>query len=331
MGYSREIQDAAMGKIESRRNYALQEAEIRKSKIFQEVPEAESYERNISSCAVAAARTVLNGGNVKAELEKLKNKSLKLQEEYKTVLLKGGYTPEDLEPKYTCDKCSDTGFIEIDNKTIMCDCLKQAMVECACAELNRNSPLSLCTFEDFSLDYYSKTVEENYPRSSYDQMSNILNYCKKYADSFTKNSNSLFMKGKTGLGKTHLCLAIANEVIKKGYGVIYVSAPAIVSKLEKEHFSYGNSREKTSTEDSLIDCDLLIIDDLGTEFTTQFSTSAIYNIFNSRLLANKPVIINTNLTLQELEKLYSQRFVSRITGQAVRLDFFGQDIRIMKK
>lgn len=331
MGYSREIQNAAMQKIESRRKYAQQEAEIRKSKIFEEIPEAKNYEKNISTCGVSAARAVLNGGDVTAELEKLRNKSLKLQEEYKTVLLKGGYTPKDLEPKYSCEKCDDTGFVETDNKTIMCDCLKQAMVECACRELNRNSPLSLCTFEDFSLEYYSKTVEENYPRSSYEQMLNILNFCKRYAKDFTKNAESLFMKGKTGLGKTHLSLAIANEVIKKGYGVIYVSAPAMVSKLEKEHFTYGNSREKTATEDSLIDCDLLIIDDLGTEFTTQFSTSAIYNIFNSRLLADKPVIINTNLTLQELEKLYSQRFVSRITGQAVRLDFFGKDIRIMKK
>ena len=96
-----------------------------------------------------------------------------------------------------------------------------------------------------------------------------------------------------------------------------------------QHFSYN--KEDAKTEDALLDCDLLIIDDLGTEFTTPFSTSAIYNIFNSRLLANKPIILNTNLSLQELEKLYSQRFVSRIVGEAVRLDFFGKDIRILKK
>jgi DNA replication protein DnaC len=160
-------------------------------------------------------------------------------------------------------------------------------------------------------------------------MKKNLTICKEYANNFNKHSESLFMKGSTGLGKTHLSLSIANEVIKKGYGVIYVSAPSLVSQLEKEHFTYNKNDSKT--DEMLIDCDLLIIDDLGTEFATQFSNSAIYNIFNSRLLADKPVIINTNLTLQELERQYSQRFVSRITGQATRLDFFGKDIRIIKK
>lgn len=329
MGYSKEVQKAALSKIENRRLNAESEAEFRKSKIFKEIPEAENFEKEISSCGIAAARAVLKGGNVKEEIEKLKEKSLRLQNEYKEALAKKGYTVEDTEPKYTCKNCCDKGYFELDNRTVMCDCLKQALVESACAELNKYSPLSLCTFDDFKLEYYSSTLEEGYPRSAYEQIKNILTYCKDYADGFNKNSKSLFMKGKTGLGKTHLSLSIANEVIKKGYGVIYVSAPSVVSQLEKEHFSYNKSEAKT--EEALIDCDLLIIDDLGTEFATPFSTSAIYNIFNSRLLANKPVIINTNLTLQELEKLYSQRFVSRIIGEAYRLDFFGKDIRTIKK
>lgn len=329
MGYSREVQNAAIQKLENRRLVAQREAEFKKDKIFQELPEAERLEREIASCGISAARTVLKGGNVKEELEKLKEKSLELQAEYSNVLSKMGYTIEDTEPKYYCKKCNDTGYVELNNRTVMCDCLKQAMVESACAELNRYSPLSLCTFDDFDLSYYSHDIEEGYPRSSYEQMNRIFNYCKNYAKDFNKNSASLFMKGETGLGKTHLSLSIANDVIKKGFGVIYVSAPSIVSKLEKEHFSYNKG--EVSTESALLDCDLLIIDDLGTEFATQFSTSSIYNIFNSRLLADKPVIINTNLTLQELEKLYSQRFVSRITGQAVRLDFFGKDVRILKK
>lgn len=329
MGYSKEVQNTALSKIENRRINAEREAEYRKSRILREIPEAEKFEKEIASCGISAARAVLKGGNVKEEIEKLKEKSLKLQSQYKEALAKKGYTVEDTEPKYTCKKCSDKGYFELDNRTVMCDCLKQVLVECACAELNRRSPLSLCTFEDFSLQYYSPTLEEGYPRSSYEQIKNILSYCKEYADEFNENSKSLFMKGNTGLGKTHLSLSIANEVIKKGYGVIYVSTPSLVTQLEKEHFSYN--KEDAKTEDALLDCDLLIIDDLGTEFTTPFSTSAIYNIFNSRLLANKPIILNTNLSLQELEKLYSQRFVSRIVGEAVRLDFFGKDIRILKK
>ncbi len=329
MGYSKEVQKAAISKIENRRLNAEGEAEFRKSKIFKEIPEAENYEKEISSCGIASARAVLKGGNVKEEIEKLKEKSLRLQNEYKEALAKKGYTVEDTEPKYTCKKCCDKGYFEFNNRTVMCDCLKQALVESACAELNKHSPLSLCTFDDFKLEYYSTALEEDYPRSAYEQIKIILTYCKDYADGFNKNSKSLFMKGKTGLGKTHLSLSIANEVIKKGYGVIYVSAPSVVSQLEKEHFSYNKSEAKT--EEALLDCDLLIIDDLGTEFVTPFSASAIYNIFNSRLLANKPVIINTNLTMEELQKVYSQRFVSRIIGEAYRLDFFGKDIRTIKK
>lgn len=328
MGYSKEVRSAAVQKIKGRKLAAERLAENNKTKIHREIPEAERIDREISSCSVNAARAVLKGGNVKQELEALMGKSLFLQEEYDNILRKRGYSPQDTIPQYTCTKCNDTGYIELDNRTVMCSCLKQALVEAACAELNRHSPLSLCTFEDFSLEYYPSNVDEGYPRSSREQMGNILNYCKKYAECFTENSESIFMKGKTGLGKTHLSLSIANEVIRKGYGVIYVSAPSIVSTLEKEHFSYN--KENAATEDALLSCDLLIIDDLGTEFSTQFSTSAIYNIFNSRLLANKPVIINTNLTIQELEKAYSQRFVSRISGHAKRLDFFGRDIRTTK-
>jgi len=329
MGYSQEVKIAAERKLNNRRTVAEHEAEVRKERIFREVPEAEKYERQIASCGITAAKAVLKGGDVKSEIEKLKECSLNAQREYSMLLAQYGYTVEDTKPIYMCKKCNDTGFIELDNRTIMCSCYKQLLVECACAELNKQSPLSLCTFDDFSLDYYSQDIEEGYPRSAYQQMQNILNYCKNYAETFTKNSKSLFMKGKTGLGKTHLSLSIANEVIKKGFGVIYVSAPAIVSKLENERFSYDKSN--ANTEQTLINCDLLIIDDLGTEFTTQFTTSAIYNIFNSRLLANRPVIINTNLNSHELEKIYSERFVSRISGQAVQLAFLGEDIRNQKK
>ena len=211
----------------------------------------------------------------------------------------------------------------------MCECMKKVMIDVACEELNRTSPLKLSTFDDFSLKYYPMDIEEGFPRSSYDQMSRILSYCKEYAKNFSENSESIFMKGLTGLGKTHLSLAIANEVIRKGFGVIYISSPRLCSVLEKEHFA--KNKPETSTEELLLECDLLIVDDLGTEFSTAFSNSALYNLFNSRLLSGKPVIVNTNLELKQLRDLYTDRFVSRIIGQAKRLDFFGRDVRILKK
>ena len=329
MGYSSEVRKKSIDIIKERKLSAERKADFKRDKIFSVIPEAAEYERKIASCAIKAGRAVIRGGDVKSELEKLKNESLKLQAEYETLLNSKGYSTKDTEPDYYCKECNDTGFIEKDNRTVMCSCLKKVMVETACAELNKNSPLSLCTFEDFDLKYYSKEKNPDYPRSSYEQMNNIFEYCKNYAEKFRPDSESIFMNGMTGLGKTHLSLAIANEVIKRGYGVIYVSAPIIVSKLEKEQFS--RNKENNNTEQTLTECDLLIVDDLGTEFSTQFSSKALYNLFNSRLLLGKPIIINTNLNLAELEKLYTQRFVSRIIGEARRLDFFGEDVRLKKK
>ena len=154
-------------------------------------------------------------------------------------------------------------------------------------------------------------------------------FALNYAKNFTKSSKSILMKGETGLGKTHLSLAIANEVINKGYSVVYVSAPDILSKLEREHFSYGSSKEQEIMQ-SLLECDLLILDDLGTEFITQFSSTAVYNLFNSRINLCKPVIINTNFGVKELEQNYSQRFVSRAKATCDVLNFIGTDIRFMK-
>lgn len=328
MGYNEKTKRRAADVLRGRKLSAESKAEQRRERIYNEIPEARQFEAQLSVLGTGAARTFIKGGDVETALTKLKNESLRIQSEYEKLLLAHGYTLSDLEPHYFCEKCGDTGYCEQDNKTVMCDCLKTAMTEAACEELNRNSPLKLSTFEDFNLKYYSMDIDDRYPRSPYDQMSKILAYCKSYAADFSLNSPNLFMRGKTGLGKTHLSLAIANEVIKKGYGVIYAPAPKIVSALEKEQFA----REKVVSDENVFeDCDLLIVDDLGTEFSTQFSKTALYNLFNDRLLSGKPVIINTNCELTELEELYSQRFVSRIMGEAVRLDFFGTDVRILKK
>ena len=136
------------------------------------------------------------------------------------------------------------------------------------------------------------------------------------------------MHGATGLGKTHLSLAIANEVTKKGFQVVYDTAQNIFSSLEKEKFSYNNSYDR---ENEILGCDLLIIDDLGSEFITNFTTAALYNIINTRINRSKPVIISTNLTETELEDKYTQRVTSRIIGNYVSLLFLGKDIRQLKK
>lgn len=328
MGYSSSVYKAAADKLFERRLTAEKDADRRKAEIYKKLPRAKELEKEISHCGIQAARAVISGGNVAEEMKNLRDRNLAMQSELAEILTSNGYDKNVFEPSYSCKRCSDTGYYEESGRTLVCNCLKQALVSCACEELNRTAPLSLSTFDSFCLDYYDKEVDSKTGISPYNHMSKILRYCQSYADNFTKNSESILMKGATGLGKTHLSLAIANEVIKKGYGVIYVSAPSLMQKLEKQFFSRDDDN---SAIDMLIECDLLIIDDLGTEFHGQFSVSQMYNIFNSRMLANKPVIINTNLSLRELEKIYTERFVSRIIGNAQKLDFLGSDIRVRKK
>ena len=159
-------------------------------------------------------------------------------------------------------------------------------------------------------------------------MERILFNCMDYAKHFSASSPNLIMMGSTGLGKTHLSLAIARVVIEKGFGVVYGSVNNLIDKLEREHFG---REEESSTRQSLMECDLLILDDLGTEFRTAFSSAELYNLVNTRQMAHRPTIISTNLTMRELESAYSSRFTSRIIADYVRCLFTGEDIRQKKR
>lgn len=328
MGYSNSVYKAASDTLHERRLNAEKAAERRKEEVYKKFPRVKELEKQISVGGIKTARAVLAGGDVKDAVSKLRDQNLAMQAEVKRILTDNGYPANYFEPKYFCKKCEDKGYYDINGKTVRCSCMKSALVTCACAELNRYAPLSLSTFESFDLEYYDKSINPKVKTSPYEHMSKVFRFCQNYADNFSKNSESILMSGETGLGKTHLSLAIANEVIKKGYGVVYASAPPIISKLEKEYFS---SDKDDSLFSMLADCDLLIIDDLGTEFYSQFAVSQFYNLFNSRMLSNKPIIINTNLTITELKEKYTDRFVSRICGNARQLDFLGRDIRIRRK
>lgn len=325
MGYSKATYSLARDRLYSRRQKAESIAEFKRRDVYNKVPRIKEIDEEVAKCGILAAKAVVQGGNVKEALESLKFKSLALQGERRTLLATNGFPDDYMDTEYYCTKCNDTGEYEHNNKTLVCDCYKKMLTEIAYEELNSISPLQLSTFESFDLNLYSMDVEDQ-GQSPYNRMSKIFEYCRKYAAAFTDNSPSLLLRGATGLGKTHLSLAIANEVIKKGYGVVYMSAPVLLSKLEKEHFS-GRYTDENHTQSLLQECDLLIIDDLGTEFATQFTKSAIYNIFNTRILQGKPIIFNTNLTIKELEIAYTQRFVSRVMGNCTKLDLIGKDIR----
>lgn len=266
------------------------------------------------------------GENAQRFIEELSKKNLAAQQRRKDILKENGYPEDYLDADYTCKKCRDTGFVS----GVMCDCYKELLRDTALAELNELSPSSRSTFESFNVNYYPDTSDPVTGVNPRSRMKEILDFCKDYAADFGTDSPSLLLYGATGLGKTHLSLAIASEAIRKGYGVIYGSAQNLMSRLEKEHFSSGRDNEYEGSEQAILECDLLVIDDLGAEFSTQFTVAELYNIINTRIMSRLPAIISTNLTPDGLEQKYTQRITSRIIGNYISLYFCGKDIRQIK-
>ncbi len=324
MSYSKETLLRATQILESRRNKAQRIQLAHHMEVTDKIPEIAKYEAKLAETGLAVVKALGMGKDAKSYIETLSKLNLSIQDSIKKSLVENGYPENYLETPYTCKKCCDTGFIE----GYICECRTQLLKEIAKDSLASVSQSADCTFDNFSTDYYPLPADEHTGVSPRKRMTDVLEYCKCYAEDFSLDSENLYFHGATGLGKTHLSLAIANTVAENGFKVIYDSAQNILSSLEREKFSYNNNGER---ENEILDCDLLIIDDLGSEFSTQFTVSAVYNIINTRLNRSKPVIISTNLTKNELEAKYSQRVMSRIIGGYVSILFLGKDIRQLKK
>jgi len=323
MSYSKATLSKATQLLEIRRNKAQRTQLARHLEVTEKFPVIAEYEAQLSKTGLEAVKSIGMGKDAKEFIEQLSHINLSLQQTIKNILVQNGYPEDYLEIPYTCKKCGDSGFCG----GFVCECRKELLKELAKKELASVSASEHCRFDNFDLGYYPEPVDSNYGISPQKRMASILEYCKCYAEDFDTESESLYMHGATGLGKTHLSLAIANVVAEKGYRVIYDSAQNLLTSLEKERFSYTNNNER---ENEILECDLLIIDDLGSELSTQFTTAAIYNIINTRINRSKPVIISTNLTEKEIENKYTQRVTSRIIGNYVSLLFVGKDIRQIK-
>ena len=325
MGYSRQVYIDAENELAKRRSEAQKIAQRRLDDFYAVCPEAELVRRRIASTASQAAKAVLRGGDVRASMEALKAENLSLQAQFAELLKANGFTRADIDPQYTCPRCEDTGYVD----GRMCTCHRALLRQIAYENLNSISPLTLSTFEDFSLDYYSDEPV-NGMRSDREQMRYIYEYCRRYADTLRKDSGNLFFTGATGLGKTHLSLAIASAAIDKGFGVVYGTAQNFAISLERERFARAEDNVGDTLE-LLNECDLLIIDDLGMEISSSYITAMIYNVIDTRIMLKKPTIISSNLSMQELEKRYNERFVSRVLGFYDRMPFRGKDIRAKRK
>ena len=313
-----EIFDKAQAILTLRRKKAETENEERIREINEKIPQIREINEVIFNTGKELISIISNGRgkDISDKVEQLKQYNLGAQAMSRKILAEYGYPEDYLDMHYTCPKCCDRGY----NGSKFCDCFKTICGKLAADELNKNSQLSLSSFDSFSLTYYSG--------ENYSAMKKILEYTMQYAATFTPDSKSILMFGQTGLGKTHLSLAIANKVLEKGYGVIYDSAINILRSIEKEHFSHDHSSEMI---DLVMDTDLLILDDLGTEYETPFYNATIYNIINTRLNRRKPSIISTNLDFSGISRRYDKRVMSRIISEYSCLEFKGEDVRLQKR
>ena len=326
MNYTAAVCAEAQRRIDERNMKARTELEARRAEIYSKAPEVAEIERQASSAVIKLSKLIISKkGNFSENFERIKRNSLDAQNYIKKILVSRGYPEDYLVIKYTCEKCSDTGFTP-DGKR--CACFSELAGRLSAEELNKSANMPECDFEHFSLSYYSREMNPD-GVVPFEKMREVYAFCREYAESFSENSESLLMIGKTGIGKTHLSLSIAKKVIAAGFNCIYGSAVNILADIEKEHF--GRADGSRDTMAAVTEAGLLVLDDLGAENHTPFYEAAIYNIVNTRINLGKPTIISTNLNQGELRAIYNERILSRVFGVYTVLPFCGTDIRQIKR
>lgn len=320
MKFTTEIYANAEEVLAKRRDNAETLALQRQKEFYAKFPEARLIEDEMKQCALEVIHSV--GGGKKVDVQSLARKNLEAQRELSVLLSAAGLPADYLDPPYSCKLCKDTG--SVGGK--LCSCHLALLKQLSLEGSPCGSILYTSTFDTFDLDFYSARKDpalgfapREYMRASFDSL-------REYAERFPNQHSSYLFSGPTGLGKTHLALAVMNRLTERGYSVYYASAGRLLKQLEKERFG----RDNANTEEEIAANDLFILDDLGTEFRNAFSVSEVYELINSSLLAGRPMIICTNLTADGLLERYGEGTVSRMNSFEV-LNFCGTDVRQIKK
>lgn len=299
------------------------------AEIFALVPAVIETEAEITRLMTSVASgALINGSDAGAAVTGAKQNCEMLLERRRELLTSAGYTADYLDEKYKCPKCRDTGYV----LGKPCSCLTDTYKAEAVRELSSMLNISGQCFENFDLSYYDDKYDPIIHSSPKEQMYGAFELCSEYASDFGKKSINLLFRGNTGLGKTFLSACIARVVSEKGFSVVYDTTVSVLEAFEIQKFdrSGENSEEVSSRVKRYLDCDLLILDDLGTEMTTNFTVSALYSLINSRLLSGGKTIISTNLSTDEMSRRYSPQIVSRLNGEYLLVPFAGRDIRAIK-
>lgn len=298
------------------------EQDLRRQEVYNRIPQVKQIEDEISSQAVACARRLLDGdlgarAALKAHIEDLK--------EQKEVLLTAyGFEPDYMEMRYHCGECQDTGYINGQK----CRCFKKEQIRLLYSQSNIEEVLARENFDAFTFEYYDdKTVIPAIQMTVADYMRQVYGWCRRYVEEFEEKGGNLIFTGSTGVGKTFLTNCIAKALIDKYQSVIYLSSNDLFDIFSKNKFHHETEEEMREMYQYILDCDLLIIDDLGTELNNTFVSSQLFYCINERLLRKRSTIISTNLSLDMLRDTYSDRISSRIISQYAIIPLYGDDIR----
>ena len=296
----------------------------RQQNVYNKVPEVGLINQQISSLSVKQARKLLEGDE--HALSELREQVRLLSKQKEDLMVQAGFPADYLEPIYDCPDCKDTGYVNNQK----CHCFRKAAIDLLYTQSNVKNILADENFDTFSFRYYSENyVDPKTGRSSLETMKKAHQTALEFVDTFSTEFRNLFLYGDTGVGKTFLSNCIAKELIDRSHSVIYFTAHELFDTLAKSKFGKDESADEMN--EHIFDCDLLIIDDLGTELANAFTVSQLFLCINERILRRKSTIISTNLSLESIVNTYSERTFSRITSNYTMLKLTGDDIRIKKK
>lgn len=323
MAYSTELVRRARARLAVQKADRESLTQQRLAEAYRQVPRLREIDCLLRQTMAAAVQAAFVGGeDVRSSIERVKQDNLALQRE-RQALIEANFRPGWLDESPICERCGGSGYIG----SSMCSCLKAL-----CLDEQKNELTLLAgsdaSFEQFRLDYYPNTVDAELGVNIRTVMARTYDTCRQYAQNFGERSGNLLFSGDTGLGKTFLSACIAKEVAAQGFSVAYESASHLFANMERAKFDAdADAQEKVN---GYATCDLLIIDDLGTEMVGQFTVTSLYTLINDRILGNKATIVSTNLTTDAMARRYNAQIASRLRGGFQRLAFLGEDIRLKK-
>lgn len=305
---------------------ALSELDERKNEIYELLPRLKEIDKQITIIGVKISKLfITKSDDYKSMFDSLVMEQKKLKKEKDNIFKNNRIPSNFLEPVYECNMCNDTGYLESNEK---CVCFKQQIIENLYEMSNINYMLEKENFDTFNINVFNDDTYKDEPLTPRQNMRRILSMCENFFSDFDKNNSNLLFYGNTGLGKTFMCNCLAKALIDTGKTVVYQTAFKLLEIVEEHKFNKQNEDALNRESYNLIfNSDLLIIDDLGTEFINSFTNSELFNIINSRLISGKNTVISTNLSMDELANAYSDRIISRIFNRYISCKFYGNDLR----